>query len=827
METQLICSGCRKPLAPNAPQGLCPECLMKAGLGTGADLGPDTEAGSARTPFVAPPPAEMARLFPQLEILGFIGQGGMGAVYKARQKQLDRVVAVKILPQSISSDPTFAERFAREAKALARLNHPGIVTLFEFGQTDGLFFFLMEYVDGASLRHLLEGERISPREALAIVPQICDALQYAHDQGIVHRDIKPENILLDRQGRVKLADFGLAKLVTGAGQTFVSAGSGDFPVASTGAPSTAQEGSANRPGSQPPLQAAALTDAGKVMGTPQYMAPEQRDHPTEVDHRADIYSLGVVFYQMLTGELPGKPIEVPSHKVQVDVRLDAVVLRALEKEPERRYQQVSQVKTAVETIAASPPGTPPPAVETGAPAISAWFEGIRRQVKGPAIGLLATGILNWILIPLVCLVFAAYYWDSNVPGVRAAVPTPFLLITPLLLCSFMIFAALKMMRLQGRGAALMASVLAILVTPGNIIGLPLGIWSLVVLSRSEVRAAFAGDQPALVSALQSPRRPQVVWPWLVAAAASVLLLLLPILLLGSWYFLRRSAARTAVVEQAQAVALKHDQAQELAHRVAAGGGQFRARFAQGEVEFVGISYHPSTNQPWWRPNGWPAAEGPFTNPGSHSEPGPDQMAREFVLHLQGLPDGASLPTWQFEPPASWAGGGTALRDGQPASGYHLLSASFPRTHHRVNIKVGVATAPWETIVERGPRGSSQNSIVHQGIHWSLAFTEPIEAANHSTIVTVGYSWVNRQTEVVAVDNEGTEHRSPNPQFSGAGTVVHLTAAFPDLPLSQIKQFRFQARPYDWVEFRDVELNPNHRAHGEAERSPQPQPRSSR
>ena len=184
----------------------------------------------------------------------------------------------------------------------------------------------MEFVDGMSLRHLLEVERISAREALAIVPQICDALQYAHDQGIVHRDIKPENILLDRQGRVKVADFGLAKLVgTDALTPTLShpMGEGD----------------------------AALTDAGKVMGTPQYMAPEQREHPTEVDHRADIYSLGVVFYQMLTGELPGKPITPPSRKVQVDVRLDEVVLRALEKEPQRRYQQVSQVKTAVETIA--------------------------------------------------------------------------------------------------------------------------------------------------------------------------------------------------------------------------------------------------------------------------------------------------------------------------------------------------------------------------------------------------------------------------------------------------------------------------------------------
>ena len=330
------CSECGSQLPADAPQGLCPQCLMKAGLQTGADgnkadsvAAPSDVPTSATPPseFVLPEPADLANQFPQLDILELLGQGGMGAVYKARQRQLDRVVALKILPPGIGKGPAFAERFTREAKALAKLNHPGIVTLYEFGQADGLFFFLMEFVDGVNLRHLLEAGRLSPREALAIVPQICDALQYAHDHGIVHRDIKPENILLDRQGRVKVADFGLAKL-----------------VGTEGEPSAAGVGVAG---------SAVLTEAGKVMGTPQYMAPEQRQHPTEVDHRADIYSLGVVFYQMLTGELPGKPIEPPSRKVQVDVRLDEVVLRALEKEPERRYQQVSEVKTMVESISSS------------------------------------------------------------------------------------------------------------------------------------------------------------------------------------------------------------------------------------------------------------------------------------------------------------------------------------------------------------------------------------------------------------------------------------------------------------------------------------------
>ncbi|HEY5914004.1 MAG TPA: protein kinase [Verrucomicrobiae bacterium] len=311
------------------PAGLlglvCPRCA--AGFLHATPTEPAV-SGESRRVITPPAPAELAALFPQLEILAFIGQGGMGAVYKARQRELDRVVALKLLPGGIGEDPAFAERFAREAKAMARLNHPGIVTIYDFGRADGQFYFLMEFVDGVSLGQLIHNGRVSSREALAIVPQICDALQYAHDQGLVHRDIKPENILLDRQGRVKVADFGLVKLMESSREPTAPAGTmmPDSPL---------------------------LTQAGKVMGTPHYMAPEQVTHPAEVDHRADIYALGVVLYQMLTGELPGKHIEPPSQKVQVDVRLDEVVLRALAAEPERRYQQASQVKTAVETISRS------------------------------------------------------------------------------------------------------------------------------------------------------------------------------------------------------------------------------------------------------------------------------------------------------------------------------------------------------------------------------------------------------------------------------------------------------------------------------------------
>ncbi len=322
------CSQCGGELPGDAPEGLCPRCLMKAGLPTGiGENSTETDGGQAGpatsspqpAAFTPPKPAELAKQFPHLEIIELLGQGGMGAVYKAKQKHLERIVALKILPPEISEDPAFAERFAREARSLARLNHPRIVTVYDFGHTEqGLYYFIMEFVDGTDLRKVIRTAEISPKEALAVVPQICDALQYAHEEGIVHRDIKPENILIDKRGRVKIADFGLAKLL-------------DRPAA-----------------------VYTLTYTQLRMGTPLYMAPEQIERPHRVDHRADIYSLGVVFYEMLTGELPLGRFAPPSQKVQVDVRLDDVVLRSLEKEPERRYQHASEVKTEVETIAKEP-----------------------------------------------------------------------------------------------------------------------------------------------------------------------------------------------------------------------------------------------------------------------------------------------------------------------------------------------------------------------------------------------------------------------------------------------------------------------------------------
>ena len=617
------------------------------------------------SPSPVPTPEDIAGNFPQFEILGCLGRGGMGVVYKAIQKSLNRMVAIKILAPERVGQEKFAERFAREAQTLAQLNHPNIVTVFDYGETGGLYYFVMEFVDGVNLRDLLSDGKLEPQQALAIVPPVCEALQYAHDKGIVHRDIKPENLLLDKEGRVKIADFGIAALVGAVGES---------------------------------------------SGTPPYMAPEQAGPSPEVDHRADIYALGVVLYEMLTGERPNKELVAPSRKVQIDVRLDEIVLRALEKNPELRYQQASIFKTQVETIASTsgrgpahvgpentkadqsqttlppaelnpwqpvnPPPSPPAAwfsrtaifgacwaafffitlplgvvayqeriAHPGAQLCPGWktkilltllfigiaapfgttilgwvsvtkirhaagklygmglavFDGllfpllaldavivspivlvvsqthrvnpavagqlsgkfyvvnemlplalmlvafiavdyfiirhvwravnkpvvsstpdspaladkqtppalpqpippdlsnmgIRNMVKGPAIGLIVTGIFNLISTAVfIVLGLGLRFSPAAGHGVHMGLAGVIVLLALLAmsLSGFVIYAGFKMMRLERRGAALAASTLVLLLAPGNVIGLAIGIWSLVVLNRNEVRMACDAAQ---------------------------------------------------------------------------------------------------------------------------------------------------------------------------------------------------------------------------------------------------------------------------------------------------------------------------------------------
>jgi len=308
--TRSTCPRCGAPLpttagqgtaaAASAPLGACPACLL--------DLAMTPDQAPPRQGPALPPIDELAPMFPDYELQALVGRGGMGAVYRARHKKLDRLVAIKLLLPDLVGDPSFAERFEGEARTMAKLAHPGIVGLFDFGRSGPWFFLVMEYVDGANLRELLAQGNLRPHEVLGYVGQLCDALQYAHDHRVVHRDIKPENLLVDGDGRVRITDFGLAKLV------------------GTGA------------------SAVPLTQSNQQLGTPLYMAPEQVHAAAAVDHRADLYSLGVVVYEMLTGRLPLGRFQPPSARDAAAKPFDPVVMKSLESDPAQRYQAAREVK---------------------------------------------------------------------------------------------------------------------------------------------------------------------------------------------------------------------------------------------------------------------------------------------------------------------------------------------------------------------------------------------------------------------------------------------------------------------------------------------------
>ncbi len=524
-----LCPDCGTPLPPESPQALCPACLLRQALASRTLV-----ADSGDPPPLPPPtPEEMADKFPQFEITSCLGRGGMGVVYKARQKSLNRWVAIKILRQDRVGEEKFAERFAREAQTLARLNHPNIVTVFDYGETAGLFYIVMEFVDGVNLRDLLRDGKLAPKQALAIVPPICEALQYAHDKGIVHRDIKPENLLLDRDGRIKIADFGIAALV-GAG--------------------------------------------GEAAGTPPYMAPEQAGTAAEIDHRADIYALGVVLYEMLTGERPTKDVVAPSRKVQLDVRIDEMVLKALDKTPELRYQTAGEFRRVVETLAGSaaePPAATPPPVPPPLVAAQAAAANPDAAIKAAAIAMMiVSGLSSVVLIfgsliawgmilfvrDRVVSVGSLPRWASMIPvsnhgtmilSHAALMSLMVLWIVVVLLGQVVPFlAGVQMSRLRHYRFAIAGAVVMIVLgltggvlqTPGApgfagtwaLVELGVGIWALVVVLRPGTKALFAAtarpvsprEQLAVTAADPADARQWVAAPAIGLMVASGLNLLL-------------------------------------------------------------------------------------------------------------------------------------------------------------------------------------------------------------------------------------------------------------------------------------------------------------
>jgi serine/threonine protein kinase len=264
---------------------------------------------------------ELQRLIPRYQIIELIGQGGMGAVYRARQQSLERTVAIKVLPLGVGeTDPTFAERFIREARAMASLSHPSIVTVHDFEHTpEGLFYFVMEHVDGMTVEDMIRIKtRLDPADALAIIAHVCDALQYAHFSKVLHRDITSANIMVSYEGRVKVMDFGLAKVLGAALDSTLQGKSDGF-------------------------------------GTPGFTAPEIIENVLTPDETADVYSVGATLYHMLTGVPPLGFFKLPSEcSSSFDQRYDELIIKAMQKDRNKRYPNARAFRSMIDSILTHP-----------------------------------------------------------------------------------------------------------------------------------------------------------------------------------------------------------------------------------------------------------------------------------------------------------------------------------------------------------------------------------------------------------------------------------------------------------------------------------------
>jgi serine/threonine protein kinase len=344
--------------------------------------------------FVAPEPEHLAPFFPGYKIEFLIATGGMGAVYRAVQKSLDRHVAIKILPREFGKDENFRIGFEAEAKAMARLNHPNLIGVYDFGEVEDMLYIIMEYVHGQSLHHAAHGIALDPGEVIRLVTGICNGLSHAHENGIIHRDIKPSNILLDLNAQPKIGDFGLAR----------------------------------------PIEHK-IADGEEIYGTPHYTAPEVLGSPQSVGARADIFSVGVMLHELLTGRLPAKDRKPVSTIVRCDHRFDAIIRKATDPLPANRYGSAAEIAKDLGVIAASsvpkaarpaaapkaPPKSPPRPV-VPPPRTTPVRKTVRMRKKSSPLPGIIMLVIAIVIAAYGCVRFAGILESRQIP-VKVSVPS--------------------------------------------------------------------------------------------------------------------------------------------------------------------------------------------------------------------------------------------------------------------------------------------------------------------------------------------------------------------------------------------------------------------
>lgn len=817
------CPRCGGAVDPGLAGGVCPACLLRAvALGTAADSLP-------AVPWVPPAVGELAAAFPQLEIVELIGHGGMGAVYKARQKSLGRWVALKILAPQHASKADFAERFSREAKVLAEVNHPHIVTVHDFGQAGEFYFLLMEFVDGVSLRQAMRAGRFTPEQALAIVPPICEALQFAHEHGIVHRDIKPENLLLDKEGRVKIADFGIARMMRSADDT-------------SSLPSPPERGA----GGEGTRHAEIDLTQEAILGTPRYMAPEQRDRPASVDHRADIYSLGVVLYEMLTGELPGPSWQPPSRQSAADVRLDQIVQRALEQNPDLRYQSATELRTQVETVV---PRLSPDVAQT-------LWEVTKPTPSGPsrwasvaerlglrsvsARGFLAISCLGFLsalaVLPgmdrmlgfsgffgFVGVATIAEFWNRHQLGLRQR----WKLITGVVLATVvylgLVFYVIPEFKTHAdvvmRNPAIEGSYFAF----DHEVDCPprWNVWVTLVshqgskVERYQSQLTGTGHVRIPVGLMNqklgetSPTLPPQVESYRLAprrgagwtlyhnsrnGGGSVTLMMYP------------EGESPATQDRVPYTTIKPPSRPQSA--------PFVASYDLGTIELVQLNSHPGGKQPW-QPDGSASEEvGHLSTGGDSFASG--KIMREIIIRVHSQTLDHSWAKLRFPPTSEFHGmGGAFNRTESPRFPSTFFSQiACPPEAREMNIEVGIADGDWKTEISFEPvsypnqRQYSRSTHGRYGDDWQ-GTVQIADAVGDK--LPVSFSYTDREDADTQLVYELADGKLVTmPDTSGLGDSRTGLMTIPVSEFEKIKQFHVQSRRYQWTEFRNVSLELGHK-----------------